>query len=119
MQVNQTLTFNDQNFEVVCKVPTLKDCQDFADYWRQFYAEAAKIDEKNVIALVLASLPDYENLVKRIELLRPYIEKVTFHGEEIVIDDISLISGDLAQFLAAVSGQLYAETFSISVVKKK
>ena len=119
MQLNQTLTFNDQNFEIECKVPTLKDCQEFADYWRKFYAEAAKIEQENVIALVLASLPDYENLVKRIEILKPYIEKLTFHGEEILIDDISLISGDLAQFLAAVSGQLYAETFSISVIKKK
>jgi hypothetical protein len=119
MQVNQTLTFNDQNFEVVCKVPTLKDCQEFSDYWRRFYAESAKIDKENIIDLVLASLPDYDNLVKRIVILRPYIEKLTFHGEEIFIDDISLIGGDLAQFLAAVSCQLYAETFSVSVIKKK
>ena len=118
MQVNQQVTFANNQYEVLLQKPSLANCQNFVDYWRSEFAGIAGIADDDVKAKALANLPDCATMLKRIEILKPYIlgVKNVETGDIVLNDDIP---GDLAYFLAHVSMDLYSETFGFSEIKKK
>ena len=118
MQVNQQVTFANQKYEVQLKKPSLANCQDFVDYWRGAFAGIAGIADDDMKAKALANLPDCATMLKRIEILKPYILNIkSGEAENLVLDDD--LPGDLACFLAHASMDLYSETFGFSEIKKK
>lgn len=117
MQVNQQVTFANNKYEVLLQKPSLANCQDFVDYWRGEFGNIAGIADDDIKAKALANLPDCATMLKRIEILKPYILNIKSGEADIVLDDD--LPGDLACFLAHTSMDLYSETFGFSEIKKK
>lgn len=118
MQVNQQITLANQKYEVLLQKPSLANCQNFVDYWRGEFAGIAGIADDDMKAKALANLPDCATMLKRIEILKPYILNIkSEEAENINLDDD--IPGDLGCFLAHASMDLYSETFGFSQIKKK
>ncbi len=119
MQVNQQITFASNKYEVLLQKPSLANCQAFVDYWRGEFGNIAGIADDDSKAKALANLPDCATMLKRIELLKPYILDVKSNDSAEQINLEADIPGDLAYFLAHVSMDLYSETFGFSEIKKK
>lgn len=117
MVINQTLSFESENYIITLNVPTLNNCQALVDYCRPLFIDTIKKNGSDVSELADLAFLTFDDLKQRYDILRPFIkELLAADGTPVNFECPNM---QVLNFIAFVLPVFYREVFEQSEIKKK